>query len=641
MSFFKKLFGIGCEPAPVKVDDPTPPPQPPAQTIEELRNDPNLIQVYDKYGQEIFISKEEWRKSVLPGAIKDNWSSPDGLYSTILGALNDGFRTDIIGAAEQLYKIDSNDERGACVWGIVLMEEGHLDRAEKVFRDFNAKHGESGVILTNLAKVFSKRDNKAKAEETLWHALEVDPNQDNGFVWYEAVCRERGGESAGIEAMQRVAAVPNSWRAQLWLAREALKTKDIQKALVFYEESLTRVGTSIPGDLLMQIGGDLGNAGYLKEIIQLVEPRFNVDMHGLIVGNNLIKAHIELGETDAARRILDQLYAKKRPDWKATLNYWDTELAKIHVASTPVVQKDQFKVGMLNLEGPIWLKPTSPAMKFFFEKPANSIRVCFLGSTAEMESQDAVLQLADGPGRLSRSIPLFLAEQVEMGTRATTQTLAPWATEPSGAFIVSGGRWSDEKAVEYAQNGEVKCAYVVITHLITNKQSWTVDMRLVRTSDGTCLRDFSESFDSDRLSDTPLRLAQNLLDWLKHDTEIKSQTVPAAYALPATQHLAYYLLRLEQLLAVRCSCMDGVPAGFLSGERAIIEGNIQQCEQTPYSVSVRLLLAQTLLVMKHVRPDIMPEFREQVKLLQDEHPLIDVAQNVVQTIIDEAMATTC
>jgi hypothetical protein len=87
--------------------------------------------------------------------------------------------------------------------------------------------------------------------------------------------------------------------------------------------------------------------------------------------------------------------------------------------------------------------------------------------------------------------------------------------------------------------------------------------------------------------------------------------------------------------------MDGVPAGFLSGERAIIEGNIQQCEQTPYSVSVRLLLAQTLLVMKHVRPDIMPEFREQVKLLQDEHPLIDVAQNVVQTIIDEAMATTC
>lgn len=638
MSFLKKLFGIGAEPASPKVDDPPPPP-PPAQTIEEMRNDPNLISVYDKYGQELFISKEAWRTSVLPGTIKDNWDNPDGLYSAIVGALNDGFRADIVDAAHHLYKIDSNYERGACVWGIVHMEEGHLDEAEKVFREFIAKHGESGVILTNLAKVFSKRNDETKADEILWHALEVDPNQDNGFGWYEAIHRERGGESAGVEAMERVSALPGSWRAQLWLAREALKGKDLSKAIALYEDSLSRVGAVIPCDLLMQISGDLGKAGHLKEILQLIEPRFNIDAHGITVGNNLIKAHVDLGEPDGARRILDQLYAKKRPDWKATLSFWDTELAKVHIAATPVVQENQFKVAMLTLEGPIWLKPTSPALKFFFEKPESSIRLCFLGCSAETGTHNAVHQLADGPGRLSRSIPLFLAEQVEMGTRAKTQTLVPWVTEPAGAFVLSGAMWSDEKAVEYANNADPQCAYVVISHLKTREQPWTVEMRLIRTSDGKCLGQFSESFAWAQLPDTVLHLAQNLLDWLKHEPEIKPQTVPAAYALPATQHLSNYLIRLEQLLAVRCSCMDDVPRGFLNGEREIIEGHLQQCLQTPYSVSVRLLFAQTLFAMNYVRPDIMPEFREQVNLLQEEHPLIESAQSVVQAIINEALAT--
>ena len=50
-----------------------------------------------------------------------------------------------------------------------------------------AEHGEDGTILTNLAKVFDKSNNKTLSEETLWHALEVDPSQDNGLGWYAAI----------------------------------------------------------------------------------------------------------------------------------------------------------------------------------------------------------------------------------------------------------------------------------------------------------------------------------------------------------------------------------------------------------------------------------------------------------------------
>ena len=51
----------------------------------------------------------------------------------------------------------------------------------------------------------------------------------------------------------------------------------------------------------MQISGDLGNAAHLPELLQLVEPHFVAEVHGLPVGNNLIKAHLDLGQLDAAR----------------------------------------------------------------------------------------------------------------------------------------------------------------------------------------------------------------------------------------------------------------------------------------------------------------------------------------------------
>ena len=249
------------------------------------------------------------------------------------------------------------------------MKNNRLDDAEKVFRDHIKKHGEDGSVLTNLAKVYSARKDDQKADEILWHALEVDPNQDNGLGWYWVIQKERNGEEAGIEALRRIAGLPGSWRAQLWLARYALQARKPEEALSTYQECLARTAKPVPTDLLMQMSGDLGNAGHLPEILQLVEPHFNAQAHGLLVGNNLIKAHLDLGQIDDARRILDQLYALNRMDWKQNLSYWDTELAKARVASAPVNQKTPMKMAMLTIEGPVWLKPTSPAAELF---PAKS-----------------------------------------------------------------------------------------------------------------------------------------------------------------------------------------------------------------------------------------------------------------------------
>lgn len=645
MGLFEKFFG----------KKPTPVPRPgiqPAATLVtrpdasqattaavDPRQDPNLIRAFDAYGREVFITKDQWRTGVLPGAITKEWDHPDQLYGVIIGALNDGFRADVVAAAQHLYRTDPQPLRGACIWGIVLMENGSLADAERVFRDFMAKHGEAGVILTNLAKVHDKRGNDALAEQALWHGLEVDPNQDNAVVWYEARHRASGGEVAGQDALRRIAALPASWRAQIWLARAALQAQHLDQALALYRESLSRAGYPPPTDLLMQVSGDLGNAGHLHEILLLVEPHFAPEVHGLQVGNNLLKANFDLGKIDAVRRILDQLYAFQRPDWKETLSYWDAEYAKAKVAAKPLSTQAELTLAMLAIHGPVWLKPESPAIGLFPTPVPSPLTIAFLGGTASVatNSKRVEQQLADARGRMSRALPLFLAEQVAFGSAARTRTMIPWVVTPTPGFVLGGVPWSDEDAATYARQDEPPGDYVVITHLQTHTEMWTVDLRIVRTIDGQCLAQRSEPFPMMDPSHAIRALAAQTRELLEQVAKLEPHPFPPSYAVPPAEHLVTYLMRLEHLLAIRCSGMEGVPRGFLYGERDIIDGMIQHCLVVPGSVSVRLLMAQVMLSMRRVRPEVVAEYAERVTLLQRQHPLAEPAQSVVQGLLQEAL----
>jgi len=296
--------------------------------IPDPRESANLIQLFDKSGATIYVSREQWRTGSLPAMLSANRADPEQFSAIIIGAIKDGFFADVLEAAEHLYQIDTVPSRGTCVYGIVLMKNDRLEDAERIFLSHIQKYGEDGPVLTNLAKIYSARNETDRSDATLWHALEVDPNQENALSWYAALGHERGGKKGMVEAWRRVAALNGSWRAQLWLARTALESHDPQRAFAYYHESLSRVGESPPADYLMQMSGDLGKHGMLAELIQLVEPLFVPEVHGLQVGNNLIKANLALGRIDSARRILNQLRMQQRPDWKAPLSFWETEIAR-------------------------------------------------------------------------------------------------------------------------------------------------------------------------------------------------------------------------------------------------------------------------------------------------------------------------
>jgi Flp pilus assembly protein TadD len=627
MRFFGKKEKAGV-PASAAAD-------PPVQN--DLRNNPNFIRVFDKFGRELFIAKEKWRTDVLPSSIKSKWDDPEQLYGVITMALKDGFFQDVLEAAQHLYHIDPTAARGACIYGIVLTKTKRLDEAEHVLRGYLHKHGEDGSVLTNLAKVYAARNETQKCDETLWHSLEIDPNQDNGLAWFAAVHYERGGAQARLEAWQRVAALPGSWRAQLWLAREALQTGNMERAVAIYREGLSRIGADVPTDFLMQMSGDLGSRSHLPELLQLTEPHFVPEIHGLSVGNNLIKAHLDLGQIEGARKVLDKLYALRRPDWKENLSFWDTEIAKKRIATTEVLRKAPLEMTLLTIEGPIWLKPSSPVMELFPAKSQDVPVVSFLGSTAEGAARHEHIhaQLADAPGRLSRALPLFLAEQLEFSIRARAQTFVPWIAENGGCFVLCGVAWSDEDAVKYSRQAQVESKYVVTTHLKVQAGPWITELRVVRVSDGSLIGSFSVSFKSAKPEDAIPELSLRLLSLLTREAGLPTQA-STPYQVPQGASFPNYLLRLEQLLALRCAGMDGA-ANSLNGEREIIDGNMQLCLACPENIGIRILFAQTLLAMKRIRPDVVREFKDKVSMLQKEKPLSEPAHSLVQGLLNDAM----
>lgn len=627
---FNKIFGKKEEnsnrPAPSPKVDPA--------------KDPNMIRVFDEYGRELFITKQQWRDNVLLGNLEKERDHPDQLYSLIVGAIQDGFAADVVSSAEHLKSIDPIPSRGAVILGIVYMEVNRLDDAQQVFEKFITQHGEDGIVLTNLAKVYSRRGDNVRAESVLWHALELDPNQENGLGWYAIIQKERNGEGADIEVYRRIAQMPHTWRARLWLARDALQHQDLKTAEMLYGEALAQAGSPPPSDLLMQMSGDLGNAGYLAEIIRLVSPHFDVAFHGLQVGNNLVKANLDLGKMEEAHQILEQLYNQKRPDWKQTLNYWETEIAKAKVSvQSKQAPPEQLSVSLIGIEGPLWIRDGSPFAALLQTKRTNAARIAILGSTAVFEhsSDSPGLQLTNAPGRFSRAIPLKLAELIHLSTDAVGFTLVPWVV--GKGFALSGQPYDDATLGNLASKGEQASDFVVGFAINATQSVWKLNIWIVRCTDGQRLEGKTVDASIENIGLAVEQLGEMLNQWLVVHAGVQKISPPDWYQKLPQQDEQDYLVRLEQQLAVLCKHFEAKDDISLYNEREILDNTLQLCLRQPLNPRVRMLYAQTLRQMKKAHAEILPEYKDKTERFQQKYPLSKEIELLLEKAYVEAFAT--
>jgi tetratricopeptide (TPR) repeat protein len=596
-----------------------------------------LIRVYDPFGRKVEIGRETWRRDVLLPNLAASRGNPDGLYDLIVGALGDDFAADVLESARLLAQTDPQPRRGAMALGIVLLQLKDHAGARQVLERAIAAHGEDAYLLSNLARAFEAAGEHERAQELIWRALNLAPNEEVALNWYVAT-NTKGSQDAMVQAYRRAAALPGSWRSQLWLARIAMDAGDLDAATRLYEEALDRA-KPLPADLLMQLSGDLGNRGHTELLIRLTQPRFDLDAHGLTVGNNLLRAFIELGMFAEARKLLEQLYAKQRPDWREHLQFWESKLDDAQKRYGEVTAP--LEVVLMRLDQPVWTRGVLDFERVLPPKTAGASRIAFVCASGEAPSDGGpdgkvVTQPTNELGRIARALPMFLAEEAFLRTSASTAFLLPWMKQ--GGFILSARPWTRGFLPPDQSTPEV----VVFTHIDATTSPWSVRVTIEQPSESRQPAiAFQQSFELRTAAHDVLTLLHEVISRLTLLLALAREETPAALATPPAEQLPAYLTAIEQALAVGLAARMQTSESFLYQERAIFDHLFDVALQGGELLRPRMLLINALESEARRRPDIAREYLGKLSLLQHRHALTegpgaDLIAAAVRIVADKA-----
>jgi len=250
---------------------------------------------------------------------------------------------------------------------------------------------------------------------------------------------EPKSESAGdVTAATTTPAISGSVKPLLAEARKHLDAKDSEAALAIYQKLLAEdSGVAARADVLVTISGDLGSTGHLREITELVGPRYDAQKHGPATGLNLLQAYIALRNVDSAQHILDLLFGLGRPELEDRLHGFSNAIAELmaqgqFAPNTPVSPSvgpmdtatdnspppsapPSGQVHLVTISKPIWSYGLDAALGELFplrDAAKNVRRVAFSQlALPGLENSAALAAQPEGElGRLSRAIPLWLAE---------------------------------------------------------------------------------------------------------------------------------------------------------------------------------------------------------------------------------------
>jgi tetratricopeptide (TPR) repeat protein len=286
-----------------------------------------FVKSFTDKGEQVLIPRSEWRNRVLPDQLKNVWNDPEALYGAIVMAMQDGFFAEVIEAAKHLVEIDKITDRSYNVLGLAYLHTNALSEAEQTLEKGISVSDYKAVMTTNLAKVYVAQGEEQKAMQTLWSAIQLDPNQDNGLDWFTVLEFEKGGEPARLASYKKVAALPNSWRAKLYIARHHLEQKQFDTAKEIYKDILS-IASNEP-DAIWVITGDLGLNNRVDDIFELVFPIFSVDKHGINGAINMIQACIATKRKKEGLRLLDDFKKLQRYDLLHITNDFENELKKL------------------------------------------------------------------------------------------------------------------------------------------------------------------------------------------------------------------------------------------------------------------------------------------------------------------------
>ena len=574
--------------------------------------EPPMITVYDKFGRQLLIPRQEWQEKVLPGNLEQHKDHPDNLYTAILTALNDGFCQDVLSASERLLAIDNNRERGHVVRAIVLMKNGDLDDAEQVLQQYIQHFGATGSVLTNLAKVYAEHNQHEEAEATLWKGLTLDPNQDNGLLWWAALHQDRSGKEGFLEAIRRVATIEGSWRPQLWLARDCLENKNLAEAKTYYNHIL-RTAADQP-DALMMISGDLGKSGHVREVLDMVLPLYDPEKHDIRAGGNILQAYLETKNYVDGQKFLHRLFALNRPDFRDRLMFYSAEFGKLQDSARQQPQglEAPVKASAFRLDRPIWGYGLNDPKWLFRpeEKTGKSIVFTALANTSPTGLTVPTAQQASDLGRLTRSIPLYLLESFYYWSDTKPTTVIPVIV--GAGPIVSGTNWPVEHICSLAEG---VAAIAVTGSIHEENEKLTIRLSVWDCPTKRVLKEFTYITTPPLLGPTILKMETELLEYFDPVSLRAATPRQSFHSRPSPQMVDRYLACLGQTLALTFAQNDIISPTVLWGERNILEACLATALEMESAQVPRILFLASLAKNRAYGSSVYSEFKSRAMTL--------------------------
>jgi hypothetical protein len=333
---------------------------------------------------------------------------------------------------------------------------------------------------------------------------------------------------------------------QLATARARLEAKDVPGAVALYEEMFA--GGREDAAELEALSADLGSHGALRELIELVAPRYDPERHGPNPGLNLLQAYLGVRDGDSAAHLLDVMRGFRGPGLAEKLAGFERALEEMrHAHERDAAHAGAVKVDLVTISKPIWfygLEAVTPPP--FGQKSGKLRRVCFAPLALPGEEEPAAeLQL------FSRGWPLWLAETFQYS--AGWEAVAAFALSSEKGYAPLRVDWTPEALGQLAGAGG-GVDYIVAGAVQERTGDYELLMRVWEVKGFRELKKFSTRWNPATANDALREFHQLLrtyLEWAPlpagHGLVYQPPAQPCAYLRALDAALGLFLVEKQAL----------------------------------------------------------------------------------------------
>ncbi|MGE3174024.1 MAG: hypothetical protein AB7O97_15465 [Planctomycetota bacterium] len=554
--------------------EPTPDPQRPGAAT--------TVTMMDAFGRPTQLPRAQWRKEVLPKMVDAYAHAPDKLAAMIVQHLREGLGEDLLPAALRLAAVDQEPERGLAVLAAVQRATGDLDGAESTLKELQQRRPQSSQARVGLAMVRDARGDRDGAVALVWEALQQDGNHADALHSWLQWQHQGRGEDGYPAALEEVCALPGSWRPQLWRARWRLERGDFDGAANDHRDVLARAAQQ--PDVLVTVAQDLARARQHELIEELVLPRYQLEQHHPAVGLAILQYHAGKQQPDEGMELLHRLRVRFQRALDQQLAPFDAAFTRMRVPAAPPQPVGTPRITLYRLDRPVWFAPLGRP-EFALPRKRDGVRPVMVAALAvRQQTVTAQLMREDELGRLSRSLPLFLQDHLQLSGGLAVAAALPMAE--AGGWVVSGTPWPEERIVELLTDRERGDTLVVTGQVEASGRDRKVDLWVFDAAAGRRVATVSATGEEGKLGPVLLQLLADLGPALGGE--------PVRPTFGSEVFWDHYAAGLAQLAALVTASQGALPKDRVYGHRAILEWLLAVALEERRSVQARLCLAAGL-----------------------------------------------